>query len=55
MIRKIIARIKMSAQRVLANMRGSAAASARVQEQLNTARTEMLQKYPETFIRRGSV
>jgi hypothetical protein len=36
-------------------MRGSAVASARVQEQINTARSEMLQKYPETFIRWGTL
>lgn len=54
-IRKIITRIRMATQRVLLNMRGSAAASARVQEQINTARAEMLQKYPETVIRRWSL
>lgn len=55
MIRKIITRIRMAAQRVLLNMRGSAAASARVQEQINMARAEMLPKYPETVIRRWSL
>lgn len=55
MIHKIIVRIRMVTQRVLANMRGSAAVSPRAQEQINTARTEMVQKYTETFIRRGSL
>ncbi len=55
MIRKVITRIRTAAQKILEKMRRSAAASARVQEQINTARTEMIQKYPETFMRRGSL
>lgn len=52
MIHKSIVRIKIAAQKILARMRKSAEVSAHAQEQINTARAEMLQKYPETFNRR---
>lgn len=53
MSRKIIAYLKAAAQRFFISMSRSAAKSARVQDQIDMARSEIYRKHPEAFVRRG--
>lgn len=53
MSRNIFAWLEAAVRRVLTGIHKSAEKSARVQDEVNAARSEFYQKYPENFIRRG--